>query len=118
VIDLINPITAIRACFKLNRAIKDIKGAEMKSGWKSTEFWTMTVIPTVAGFWLSYGNMIPKELTIKIVASMIALYGILRTLLKIVALIAPYTKTTVDDEIVEHGSEILDAAESAFKPKN
>jgi len=65
---------------------------EIKEGWKTTEFW-LSVLSSVAAIYFAVQNLIPPEISAKIVAAIVMIYSIARA-------IAKFTPSKKDDELL------------------
>lgn len=66
----------------INAEIKELKSMDIKSGWKTSEFWGK-VAAQAATIWASVGGFIPPKYAAVIVVGGEAIYTIARTLLKV-----------------------------------
>lgn len=78
---MMNIFEKIKLLWKVNKEFEIIKGAYMKQGWKSTEFWgtALASIGSIAG---ALSGIIPPELAAKITLISTSLYTLLRKLEK------------------------------------
>lgn len=80
-------IDKIKLLFTLNRVIsdeaKEIKSMDLKSGWKTTEFWGKVAIQAAA-IWASIGQFVPAKWGVAIVAGGEAMYMVIRGVLKLI----------------------------------
>lgn len=78
-------IDKIKLLFKLNSIIeteiKEIKLMDIKSGWKTSEFWSK-VAAQAATIWAAVGGFVPAKYAIVVVAVAESIYTIARTVLK------------------------------------
>lgn len=81
-------ITSLKLLWKNRSAIKEagkaieaIKEANVKTGWKTTEFW-MTIMTNVVTVVQALNGVIPPETAAIILAVANGLYGVLRTITK------------------------------------
>lgn len=90
-----NPLAAIKALFAVNTFKKEIQ-MDIKSGWKTTEFWGK-VAAQAATLWAAVGGFIPPKYAAIIVVAAEGVYTIARTALKIYQTIqdSKATQTTV-----------------------
>lgn len=95
-----NFIEKIKLLFKLNTVInseiKEIKSMDIKSGWKTSEFWGK-VAAQAATIWAAVGGFVPPKYAAVIVVAAEGIYTIARTLLKVYQQIqaSKATQTTV-----------------------
>lgn len=95
-----NIIDKVKLLFKLNSVIgqelKEIKTMDIKSGWKTTEFWGKVAVQAAA-IWGAVGQFVPPKYAAIIVAAAEVIYVGGRGILKVVQLIqaAKATQTTV-----------------------
>lgn len=95
-----NLIEKIKLLFKLNsligKELKEIKSMDIKSGWKTSEFWGK-VAAQASVIWAAIGGFVPAKYAAIIVVGAEGIYTIARTLLKMVQTIqaAKSTQTTV-----------------------
>jgi hypothetical protein len=79
--------------------INKLKGAGMKSGIKTTEFW-LSILAISLQVWMAVNGLIPAEISAWIVALVTAVWVGFRTIAKI-------TKSTKDDELIAKIEELL-----------
>lgn len=95
-----NIIDKIKLLFKLNSIVntelKEIKTMDIKSGWKTSEFWGKIAVQA-ATIWAAVGGFVPPKYAAIVVVAGEGIYTIARTLLKIYQTIsdAKATQTTV-----------------------
>lgn len=95
-----NIIEKIKLLFKLNSLfsseVKEIKSMDIKSGWKTSEFWGKVAAQATV-IWAAIGGFIPPKYAAIIVVAGEGVYTIGRTILKIVQTIqtAKSNQTTV-----------------------
>jgi len=104
-----NILDEIKLIIKIREIYKGVKNMNIKSGWKTTEFW-VTVATILGSLWFTFAGSIPPLFTIKIIAIITAVYGAIRMGLKALAIFNP-------DES-KRDSEILDKIVQAFESKN
>jgi hypothetical protein len=98
----LNIIEKIKLLFRVKNAVQNIKGAKMKSGFLTSEFWLTVVgqaVPIVLALW----GYIPQNVMLMIMAysaGLSAMYVVCRTVIK-------YTKSKKDDEIFNKFNAVL-----------
>lgn len=83
-------IDKIKLAFRLKGVVetelKEIKTMDIKSGWKTTEFWGKVALQAAA-IWTAVGGFVPPKYAVIVVAVAEGLYGGIRGILKISQLI-------------------------------
>jgi len=100
-----NIIDKIKLLFLAKKSYEEVKGAMVKNGLKSTEFW-LTVITVIVNIWFAVVGLIPADLVAKILAGVAAVYTIARTIVKL-------TPTTKDDELLDKIVSIVESKQRA-----
>lgn len=103
----------IKLFFAAKKVLNQIEGVNMKSGWKSTEFW-INLVSIAATLYGALGGLIPPALGLKIAAILLIAYTVSRSLVKAAAAIAAITSTPKDDAIVAGIGKVLDAIKDKF----
>jgi hypothetical protein len=111
----LNPIKYIRALLVARKAVSDIKEANVKAGMWTTE-WFGTVGGVVFTIWSTAQGFIDPALSVKIVAGIVSVYAILRTVLKLAEMMVKLTPSTKDDELIAKVEAGVDAAVKPFVP--
>lgn len=92
-----NIVDKIKLLFKLNmlfnQDVKEIKNMDIKTGWKTTEFWGK-VAAQAATIWAAVGGFVPPKYAAIIVVAAEGIYTIARTTLKIYQTIQASKATT------------------------
>lgn len=107
---------ALKAKKALNQIEKEVKTMEGKK-WLEREF-ILSIIGIAGTLWAAAQGFLPPETAAKVGLWIITAFTVSRTLIKAAESIAKLTKTTKDDEIVAAVAQVLDKAESIFKPKS
>lgn len=94
-----NIIEKVKLLFALNKIFKEVTSLMKKGNWFSTEFILnlLTILGTLAA---AVVGMLPAVLVLKIVAVLVVVYTIGRSIAKL-------TATTKDDEIIEKVGNII-----------
>ena len=93
-----NIFDKIKLALSVRKAINLLKGKNMKTGWRTTEFW-VTLAGVVGMLWAGFMSFLPAETVAQIVGFTVGLYTIARTVVKM-------TDTPKDDEFLQ---KIIDA---------
>jgi hypothetical protein len=107
----------VKALITAYKVLGQLKEAQMKSGYQTTEFW-LTLVGTVGTAWAGLGSLIPATLAAQLIAGLVIAYAIVRGLIKVAAMITPLTATTKDDALVTGLSQILDKIDQVFGKPN
>jgi hypothetical protein len=88
-----NIIDKIKILLKLKKALKEVQNMQVKSGWRSSEFW-MTVLTNVSTLVGALNGVIDPKTAAIIVAVTNCIYSILRSAVK-----NPDITTVVDNSV-------------------
>lgn len=88
-----NIIDKIKVLFALNKEIKEIEQMDIKSGWKTSEFWGKVALQA-STIWAAVGGFVPPKYAVVVVAVAEGVYTIGRTALKIYQTIHGSDNTT------------------------
>jgi hypothetical protein len=97
---MMNIFQKIKAFFAVKKVvedeIKELKTMDIKSGWRSSEFWSKLAAQAVV-IWGAVGGFVPPKYAAIIVVAAEGIYTIARSVLKMVEVIqaAKATQTTV-----------------------
>lgn len=97
-----NIIDKVKLLFSLNGVfnteIKEIKTMDIKSGWKTSEFWGK-VATQATMIWGAIGGFVPPKYAIIVVAVAEGIYTIARTVLKVYQTVQPTTTVTTTEPV-------------------
>lgn len=100
---MINPITAVKALWTVNKEMKKMNASELKTS-EGRLTLLLNIITIVSAVW----GLLPPVLVAKIAAFSVAAYGIARALVKAATVIAKITPSPKDDAAVAEAGKILD----------
>ncbi len=107
-----NIFQTAKLLINVRNAVNTIEEGKMKSGYLSSEFLAMTVIPVLFHLWNQFHAMIPPATSLEIVAVLVALYGLFRSIVKILNMLLPYMKNQKEVAIVNGLTKVESAIDS------
>ncbi len=101
-----NIFKKISLLLKARKVLKEVTTMD-KNKWFEREF-ILNAMGIAATIWGMLDGFIPKEWGLKIVAGLVIIYTICRSVIKLAAVVASFTKSTKDDEFVAKITKVLD----------